>query len=169
MTMEGLPMTTMTMDDVGLLLRQQPLVKELTPAQVETLSHLAEVVEFGPGEIIHREGDDCSHLFFVSRGHVAIELAGHNEVLRVETVTPGGEFGWTAMLMGAGRYFQARALDAVQALSFDADELRRMCDDDPSFGYALMRRLLAVAAGRLQSTRLQVVDMLSTQAKRAGA
>jgi CRP/FNR family transcriptional regulator, cyclic AMP receptor protein len=162
-------MTTMTMEGVDALLRRQPLVNELTAAQFERLSQLAEVVDFAPGEIIHREGDECSQLFLVVRGHVAIEMAGSHEVLRVETVVPGGEFGWTAMLLGAGRYFQARALDAVQVLALDAAGLRTMCDEDSDFGYALMRRLLGVVAGRLQSTRLQVVDMLSTPAKRAGA
>lgn len=162
-------MTTMTMDDVGTALRLQPLVREFTPAQVERLSQLAEWIEFQPGEIIHREGDECPLLYLVVRGHVAIELPGLHETLRVETVGPGGEFGWTAMLAGAGRYFQARALDPVRALAFDAAGLRLMCDEDTAFGYALMRRLLAVVAGRLQSTRLQVVDMLSTPAKRAGA
>jgi CRP-like cAMP-binding protein len=162
-------MTTTTIDDVGEVLRRQPLVKEFSPAQVERLSLLAEWVEFEPGEIIHREGDECSLLYLLIRGHIAIELPGRHEVLRVETVVPGGEFGWTAMLSGTGRYFQARALDAVQALAFDAVGLRKMCDEDTAFGYALMQRLLGVVAGRLQSTRLQVVDMLSTPAKRAGA
>ena len=58
-----------------------------------------------------------------------------------------GEFGWTAMLSGTGRYFQARALDPVRALAFDAVGLRRMCDEDTAFGYALMRRLLVRRGG----------------------
>jgi CRP/FNR family cyclic AMP-dependent transcriptional regulator len=161
-------MTTATMEDVHALLRRQSLVSDLSERQFARLADLAELIEFEPGEIIHREGDECSQLFLVVRGHVAIEMAGNHEVLRVETVVPGGEFGWTAMLLGAGRYFQARALDAVQVLAFDAAGLRQMCDSDPAFGYALMRRLLVVVAGRLQSTRLQVVDMISTPAKRAG-
>jgi CRP/FNR family cyclic AMP-dependent transcriptional regulator len=162
-------MTTVTVADVDLALRRQPLMRELTPSQFEELMHLAEMVEFEPGEVIHREGDECSQLFLVVSGHVALELAGRKEVLRVETVGPGEEFGWSAMLMGAGRYFQARALDGVQALAFDAGSLRQMCEEDPSFGYALMTRLLTVVAGRLQSTRLQIVDMHWTPAKRAGA
>lgn len=162
-------MTTVTVADVDLALRRQPLMREFTPAQFEELMHVAEMVEFEPGEVIHREGDECAQLFLVVRGHVALELAGRSEVLRVETVGPGEEFGWTAMLMGVGRYFQARALDGVQALAFDAAALRQMCEDDPSFGYALMSRLLAVVAGRLQATRLQIVDMHWTPAKRAGA
>jgi CRP-like cAMP-binding protein len=162
-------MTTVTVADVDIALRRQPLMREFTPVQFDQLMSIAELVDFEPNEVIHREGDESDKLFLVVRGHVAIELAGRLEVLRVETVGPGGEFGWSSMLQGAGRYFQSRALDGVQALAFDAAELRLMCDEDPRFGYALMTRLLAVVAERLQATRLQIVDMHWTPAKRAGA
>jgi CRP-like cAMP-binding protein len=162
-------MTTMTMEAVDEVLRWQPMARELSDAQLERLAQLGQFVEFTPDEIIHREGDECAEFYVLVRGHVAIEMVGHHEVFRVETVVPGGEFGWTAMLAGAGRYFQARALDDVQALAFNAGRVRALCDADASFGYALTRRLLGVVAGRLQATRLQVTDMLSTAAKRAGA
>ena len=162
-------MTTVTAADLDIALRRQPLMREFTPAQFDQLMNIAELVDFEPNEIIHREGDESDKLFLVVRGHVAIELAGRLEVLRVETVGPGGEFGWSSMLQGAGRYFQSRALDGVQALAFDAADLRQMCEEDPRFGFALMTRLLAVVAERLQATRLQIVDMHWTPAKRAGA
>lgn len=162
-------MTTMTAADVDIALRRQPLMREFTSPQFDQLMHIAELVEFEPNEVIHREGDESDKLFVVVRGHVAIELAGQHEVLRVETVGPGGEFGWSSMLQGAGRYFQSRALDGVQALAFEASDLRQMCEEDAKFGLALMTRLLAVVAERLQATRLQIVDMHWTPAKRAGA
>jgi CRP-like cAMP-binding protein len=162
-------MTTASAADLGIALHRQPLMREFTPAQFEQLMRIADMVEFEPDEVIHREGDEANKLYLVVRGHVAIELAGRKEVLRVETVGPGGEFGWSSMLQGAGRYFQTRALDGVQALAFDAADLKQMCEDDPRFGYALMTRLLAVVADRLQATRLQIVDMHWTPAKRAGA
>jgi CRP-like cAMP-binding protein len=162
-------MTTMTLEAVDEILRRQPMASELTDAQLEGLAQLGHFVEFAPDEIIHREGDECAEFYVLVCGHVAIEMVGHHEVFRVETVMPGGEFGWTAMLAGAGRYFQARALDRVQAVAFNASRVRELCDQDASLGYALMRRLLGVVAGRLQSTRLQVTDTLSTAAKRAGA
>jgi CRP-like cAMP-binding protein len=162
-------MTTVTVAEVDIALRRQPLMREFTPSQFEQLMQIAELVEFEPNEVIHREGDESDRLYLVVRGHVAIELAGRKEVLRVETVGPGGEFGWSSMLQGAGRYFQSRALDGVQALTFHAGDLKQMCEEDPRFGYALMSRLLAVVAERLQATRLQIVDMHWTPAKRAGA
>ena len=162
-------MNAVTLADVDVALRRQPLMREFTRTQFEQLMRITERMTFGPNEVIHREGERADKLFVVMRGHVAIELAGRNEVLRVETVGPGGEFGWTAMLQGADRYFQARALDGVEALVLDASDLRQMCDEDPRFGYALMSRLFVVVAERLQATRLQIVDMHWTPAKRAGA
>lgn len=162
-------MTTIAVAEIDIALRRQPLMREFTSAQFDQLMRIAELVDFEPNEVIHREGDESDKLFLVVRGHVAIELAGQHEVLRVETVGPGGEFGWSSMLQGAGRYFQSRALDGVQALAFHASDLRQMCEEDAKFGFALMSRLLAVVAERLQATRLQIVDMHWTPAKRAGA
>ena len=94
-------MTTMTAADVDITLRRQPLMREFTPPQFDQLMRIAERVEFEPNEVIHREGDESDRLFVVIRGHVAVELAGQHELLRVETVGPGGEFGWSSMLQGA--------------------------------------------------------------------
>ena len=82
-------MTTVTVADVDIALHRQPLMREFTPAQFEQLMDIAELVNFAPNEVIHREGDESDKLYLVVRGHVAIELAGRLEVLRVETVGAG--------------------------------------------------------------------------------
>jgi hypothetical protein len=46
-------------------------------------------------------------------------------------------------------------------VAFDAAELRKMCDEDHDFGYFVMRRLVNVVAGRLMTTRLQLLDMFA--------
>jgi hypothetical protein len=70
--------------------------------------------------------------------------------------------------MASGKYFQARALEKVDALAFDGPQLLAECRKDPAFGFAFMQRLLGVVAARLQHTRLQVHDLYSPVAKRAG-
>jgi CRP-like cAMP-binding protein len=71
--------------------------------------------------------------------------------------------------MGSGKHFQARALERVEALALDGGALLTTCKRDPQFGFVLMQRLLGVVAERLQATRLQLHDMYSPVAKRAGA
>src|SRR5512137_734120 len=51
-------MTTVTAADVDIALRRQPLMREFTAAQFDQLMNIAELVEFAPNEVIHREGDE---------------------------------------------------------------------------------------------------------------
>ena len=57
----------------------------------------------------------------------------------------------------------------MTAIRFDGFVLLDRCRSDNSFGYKIMHRLVGVVSERLQATRLQVLDMYSPIAKRAGA
>jgi hypothetical protein len=50
-------------------------------------------------------------------------------------------------------------------VAFDASELRRMCEEDHDFGYYVMRRMANLVAGRLLTTRLQLLDMFANPAE----
>ena len=155
--------------NLSTLLQQQPFVSEFTPAQVAQLAAVAKRVRFDAGHVIFEEGEDCSEFYLIVSGRVALEIAPQAKPVRVETLSEGDELGWSSLLQGKGKLFRARALIAVDALQFDGQQLRAMCERDRDFGYHLMRRLLGVVSERLQATRLQVLDMYWPAAKRAGA
>lgn len=150
------------------LLQRHPFIEEFPPAYVEKLVAMATRVRFERDQVIFREGDDCSEFYLIVSGLVALEIDALDHVLRVHTLAAGDELGWSALLMGQGKHFQARALERVEALALDGGELLAACKQDTAFGFAFMHRLLGVVAGRLQATRLQVLDMHSPVAKRAG-
>lgn len=160
-------MTTGT--DVHALLARQPFAHEFNAAQVERLAAQAAPVHFDADHVIFDEGEDCSDFFLIVSGRVGLEIAPQARPLRVETLSEGDELGWSSLLQGKAKLFRARTLTPVDALRFDGAQLRAMCDRDPGFGYQLMQRLLRVVSERLQATRLQVLDMYWTAAKRAGA
>jgi CRP-like cAMP-binding protein len=149
-------------------LRRHPFVEGFEPAHIEQLSALARPVRFERDQVVFHEGDECDDFFLITSGLMAIEVEEPDHTLRVQTLSAGDEFGWSALLMASGKYFQARALDRVDALAFDAPSLLAACKKDPAFGFAFMHRLLGVVADRLQRTRLQVHDLYSPVAKRAG-
>lgn len=152
------------------LLAQHPFSKDFQPRQIERLAAQARAVSFAPEQIIFREGDDCPDFFLITSGRVALEiLVGGGKVLRIQTLSDGDEFGWSALIMGRGKHFQARALQPVQALAFDGAQLLQTCGQDPEFGFSLMRQLLLIVAERLHATRLQLIDTYSPVAARAGA
>jgi CRP-like cAMP-binding protein len=158
----------MTRETLLAVLRQHPFVEEFQAAHLEKLTSLAKEVEFARDHLIFHEGDDCHDFYLIVAGRVALEIEAPGHTVRVQTLSAGDELGWSAILMGRGKHFQARALERVKALAFDGPQLLAACRDDKSFGYALMYRMLGVVSERLQATRLQLLDMYSPVAKRAG-
>ena len=150
------------------VLRRHPFVEEFTPEHIARLSELAREVHFDRDQVVFHEGDESHEFYLIVQGRIALEIEAPDHTLRVQTLTAGDEFGWSAILMGRGKYFQARALQATETLAFDGAELLKACREDKAFGFALMYRMLGVVSERLQGTRLQLQDMYSPVAKRAG-
>ena len=149
-------------------LESHPFVSDFSPQDRARLATLAKEVHFEPDQVIFREGDDYSVFYLLGKGMVALELEVPGHVLRVQTLYAGEVFDWSALLPHAGKHFQARALDAVTALAFEGDQLLASFRADPQFGLAFMLRLMGVVSERLRNTRLQLVDVYSPEAKRAG-
>ena len=158
----------MNKDTMLELLGRQPFARGFQERQFERLGELAKEVRFEKDRIIFREDEECSEFFLIVSGTVALEIAPPGWVFRVDTLGAGDEMGWSSLLLGHARQFQARVLQDTHVLVFQATDLLAMCEADTAFGYELMRRLLAVVAGRLQATRLQVMDTYWPAAKRAG-
>ena len=158
-------MTDTVLDSV----RNHPFTQGLTPEHCATLASLARHASFGKDEIIFQEGDPKHEFFLLLSGRVALEMVVQGKALRVHTLEAGDELGWSAVLMGGGKRFQARALEPVESLAFDGYALLERCRADTGFGYKIMHRLLGVVSERLQAARIQVLDMYSPIARRAGA
>jgi CRP-like cAMP-binding protein len=156
-------------DSILAAVQQHPFTVGLTPEHCATLAALARHVSYPKDAIIFAEGDEKHEFFLLLQGRVALELMVQDKVLRVHTLEGGDELGWSAVIMGRGKHFQARTLEPVEALSFDGYTLLERCRSDTGFGYKIMHRLLGVVAERLQAARMQVLDMYSPIAKRAGA
>ncbi len=142
-------------------IQNHPFVKDFRPQHIEKLAELAHEARFERDRVIFREGDESSFFYLILSGKVALEVTALGRTVRVQTLGEGEELGWSSVVPSRGKHFQARALGSVKALVFDGARLREACEDDCSFGYALMKRLLAVVASRLQATRVQLLDMYS--------
>jgi CRP/FNR family cyclic AMP-dependent transcriptional regulator len=150
------------------LLAKHPFVAGLEARHVARLAALAKEVRFPRDHTIFREGDQDPELYLIVTGMVALEIDTPEHVVRVQTLDAGDEFGWSAVLMGKGKHFQARTLEPVEALMFDGSQLLAAFKEDPALGLAFTLRLLGVVSERFQATRLHLLDKYSPVAKRAG-
>jgi CRP-like cAMP-binding protein len=149
------------------LLQKHPFTRGFQPKHLEKLSELGHELKFERDRIIFRERDESSFFYLIVAGKVALEVTALGRTLRVQTLSDGEELGWSSVLPSEGKHFQARALGTVKAIVFDGARLREVCEEDCSFGYALMKNLLHLVAERLQATRIQLLDMYSPAGAKA--
>lgn len=146
------------------ILQEHPFLEGFKPEHVQRMAELALEVQFGRDQIIFREGQESGLFFLILSGKIALEVSAPGRIFRVQTLEAGEELGWSSVLGEGGKHFQARSLETVRALAFEGSRLRQLCEQDPSFGYALMKKLLKVVAERLQATRLQLLDVYAPRA-----
>ena len=81
----------------------------------------------------------------------------------IETVEAGGTVGWSWSIAPFKWHFDARALTETRVLKLDGIRLREVCDQDPALGYALLQRFMGVLQHRVESLRLQVLDVYQSR------
>lgn len=149
----------MTEDSLARALGDHDFFKGFAPKQLADLCATASEAEFSPGDLIFAEGGHADSAYAIVEGSVALELnVAHRGHHIVQTLHRGEMLGWGWLFPPHRWSFSALALDPTLLIRFDADQLRRLQDDDCALGYEMMKRFARVMTDRLAATRLQLVD-----------
>ena len=148
------------MHGLDVLIREHPFFKDLDPSFCELVAGCGHNVRFDAGDYLFREGDPADTLYMVRRGRVVFELSAPGlQPMRFMTVEEGEIAGVSWLVPPYRWHYDAKALDLVRAVAFDATCLRDKCEDDHDLGYELMKRFVPELVRRLQATRLQMLDV----------
>jgi len=146
--------------DVAAVVKAHPLLAGLPSAVTDELAGCARNVAFASGALLVVEGEPADTFYLLRRGRVAIEVRSPvRGPLVIETTGPGDVIGWSWLVPPYQWQFDARALEPVGAVALDAVCLRAKAEADPAVGYCLLQRIAAVLLGRLQATRLRLLDL----------
>ncbi len=148
------------MQTVEELFDDVPALAALGPAHRATIAGCGRNRVFAPGARIIREGDPADEFFVIRRGAVAVEaeVPGRGAVT-LQTLHDGELLGWSWLVPPYRSAWNARSLAATHVVALDGACLREKCAADPALGYDLLRLLAAVYVGRLQETRLRLLDL----------
>ena len=73
--------------------------------------------------------------------------------MTVNTFGPGQIFGWSSLVKQRRFTASARALEPVQAIVIQGNELNALFDRNVHMGFVVMKQLAEVVASRLRHTR----------------
>jgi CRP-like cAMP-binding protein len=145
---------------ISQLIAEHPVFTGLGPADLELVAGCGRNVAFGAGEYLFREGGPANAFFLVRHGIVALEVFVPDRGPLVLDTVGEGELAGVSWLFPPYRWqFDGRAAKDTRAVALDGACLRAKCDADPRLGYDLMKRFAAVAACRMHSARLRLVDL----------
>ena len=78
---------------------------------------------------------------------IEVQILSNNQVL-----------GWSWLISPYQWHFQARAEEDCELLEFDGAALLAICEQDPKFGYQLLKRFAALMSERLDASRQKMMD-----------
>jgi CRP/FNR family transcriptional regulator, cyclic AMP receptor protein len=142
------------------LLTEHPFFRGLAPGDVQYLTSCAKNARFEAGQMIFREGEDADQFYLIRDGRVALEnFTPGRGAAPILTLGAGDALGWSWLVPPYKWRFDARAIEVTRVFALDGKCLRGKCDQDPRFGYELLKRVAAIIAERLHATRLQMLDV----------
>lgn len=137
-----------------------PFLLGMPDELVAAIARMSELRTFAPGERVVHEGQPATHAYLLLDGKVAIEIAGPGRPsLIIQTLGAGDLFGWSWLIAPYHWRFDGRALKPTRAWAVDGPGLRALLDSRAELGYPFLRRMLPVLAGRLEHTRIQLLDL----------
>ncbi len=147
-------------ENLGRILDEHPFFAGIPGDLRALLIGCAANERFDIGQFLAREGLPSDKFYLIRAGQVAIEVdvPGKKPII-LETAAEGEVIGWSWIVPPYRASFDARAQTLVRALSFDGACLRKKMEADHSLGYEVMRRFVPMMGHRLQTARMQMLDL----------
>lgn len=145
------------------ILETNEMLHALSPAEKDSLFDLAIGRSYSAGELIFAENDTAYSVILLLDGRVGIQMDignGHN--LMVSTVEPGEITAWSGLVPPYQFTASGRAVKDCEVAIFRSEDLNRLFDENPRFGYQFMQRIAGVAAERLRDAHLQLMGMFGS-------
>jgi len=146
-------------DEIARILETAEFFGDLEAEHRDWLAAQARETRFDDGQLVARQGDAADRFFLVLEGELVVEvpaLAGPS--LEITRLGPGKVFGWSWLIEPYRWHFNARAAGATRVLDFDGLAILKRADEEPRFGYALLRRFSALMGTRLESAQRTMMD-----------
>ena len=151
------------MKTLDAVIAESPVFAGLTQEQLEFIVGCAQNVHFEEGQQIAKRGDSADTFYLIRVGEVALDIDVPNKnPVRIDTVEAGQVLGWSWLIPPYQWNYDVTATELVRAVAFDGACLRGKCETDTALGYELLSRFSQIIVGRLQATRLRLLDIYGT-------
>jgi CRP/FNR family transcriptional regulator, cyclic AMP receptor protein len=141
------------------ILGAQPFLRGMADGHLAKLATLCTHVAVPAQQRLFDEGAMADRFWLIDAGQVTLDttVPGQGRLL-IAALGRGDVVGLGWLLPPYQWRLGAVATQPMQAFEFDARAVRAACDEDPSLGYELSRRVLAVVVDRMHTIHDRLLD-----------
>lgn len=146
--------------EIAQRLADVPLFEQMRPDDLDFLADHATIQQLEPAVVLSAQQSSENDLYVVVRGHLEVwldpsSLGAEGPERKLATLFADEIAGELALVDGGVRSARLQAGDAgVRVICISQAAILNRCEQDPIFGYRLMRNLAAMLALRARLTAL---------------
>ena len=115
--------------------------------------------EIKMGQILFRQGENADKFYVVRNGRISLQLpAIMGPTLEIQTLDKDQVLGWSWLISPYKWNFQTKAEEDTQLLQFDGASILARCEQDPKFGYELLKKFATLMSVGLNAARQKMMD-----------
>ena len=115
--------------------------------------------EIKKGQILFRQGENADKFYVVRSGRISIQMpAIMGPALEIQTLGKDQVLGWSWLISPYKWNFQTKAEEDSELLQFDGTAILARCEQEPKFGYELLKRFTALMSVGLNAARLKMME-----------
>ncbi len=132
---------------------EYPFFNELNNGRKQKLLKFCQELCFYPGDTLYKDGEPAEQIFLLADGEVEVFYAvGEAGIIQVDRIGPGEIFGWSALFPPYLHTSTACAKSRIEVLQCNADDLGKLCDDDPGLSEIIQQNVF-------QGSLAHIVDL----------
>lgn len=111
------------------------------------------------GQVLFKQGERADKFYVVRNGCISLQIpAVMGPALEIQTQGKDQVLGWSWLISPYKWSFQAKADEDSELLEFDGTAILARCEQEPIFGYEVLKRFAALMSERLDAARQKMMD-----------
>ena len=132
---------------------------ELSEDVLKFLCECASAREIKKEQILFRQGERADKFYVIRNGRISVQIpALMGPTLEIQALGQDQVLGWSWLISPYQWNFQAKAEEDSELLEFDGTAVLARCEQEPKFGYELLKRFAALMSERLDAARQKMMD-----------
>jgi CRP-like cAMP-binding protein len=136
------------------------LLQRITNTELAFFESISKEIHIAGGETLFEEGGPADAFYIISEGKIGLEMTSPGRTpMVIQTLGPGDLVGVSWFFPPHKWNWRARALVDSKLAAFDAVEVRKQCAVNRDLLLEVQGVVAEEVAGRLQRTRVQLLDL----------